>query len=303
MDVKKLVMGMVGIMICAVMIGGSFLSIVSSVTAESDTFKNVGYFDLDKIENEGEVIVEWTPTAPYEVKTNGEVVSLDDVPNFSVNIVLGDNWFVRYWNNQGQTTVTVQTFGLKAPISVNTTTNVESMTITLSNNVATIVAGSESLTYDYTSAYYPVNNGSYTMKDQNKPVYLLGATELDIIGTSVIGGSGGRLCTIDGSISNGFTSDVFYPTTGGYTASNTVGAYSEVDNYVNLYKLDKITFTASKDGTDETVTYSYFVVPSEVTADRTEPMDRTSATLFNVLPIVAVAGLVMAGIYVFISRK
>jgi hypothetical protein len=64
----------------------------------------------------------------------------------------------------------------------------------------------------------------------------------------------------------------------------------------DIYKIDNLTITIG----GESFTPYYVLVPVEVSGHATSG---ATYTILSVVPIVVVAGLIMAGIYVFISRK
>ena len=127
------------------------------------------------------------------------------------------------------------------------------------------------------------------------------ASDLFAEGVTTVNGYWGNVIKIAGDISS-VTIDYVL---GGQTVtfSNEEIVKAPVKNHNNLYLLDKITFTATGSNGDTAVTYSYFLVPYEVTAERTISMDGPLGVLVGVIPLLMVAGLVTGAVVWFINRK
>lgn len=312
MDVKKLVMGMVGIMICAVMVGGTLLPIVSSVTATSDTYVNEGYYTMDYVGENETVTVSWLASDPYTLMIDDVAFDLHPLinANHGASMSVDSLGIIRLVVSESAVAIrSYHTTGYYA-VDTNNISNTAEFTITSNSIIANLTINGETTNRSITSisnvmVLNPSGDGAYTMKTGK--AYVKGDSDIIFAGTTYIAGSDLGSYGV-GSIADGITISRFYgPADTVY--SNIVINSTAVDSHEDLYLIDSVTFdveltpSGSETTTTGEITYSYFLVPTEVEADRAEPIDNTSGTLFNVLPIVAVAGLVMAGIYVFISRK
>lgn len=290
MDVKKLILGMVGIMICAVMIGGTTLPIVADVTAESDTYTNVGYFDMEKFTADDTVSFSWSYTNPDEVLVNDEVVPLPFVDE-TVSIAL---------STKGATRLNIDHNSLSyysAGTFVNAGVDNPEFSLTYEGGTLSATNGTDSHSTAVGELFVIVNNGNFVMKKASVPAYANSDTEFCAYGLTYFGSS--RMpYAIWGTFDN-YTNI----TSTSATIENFTKNYEVATNHVDLYLLESFTFDATLNNISKQVVYSYFAIEKEVSADRTDPMAKTPATMLNVLPLVAIAGLVMAGIYVFISRK
>lgn len=299
---NKIIGVLVGVAICIIVVGNVLAPIVDDVSAQSDTFYNDGYFKMSKFNGES-VSFEWTPNDPEQVTVNGVVIPLD-LPNIGINLITGDTWFVRYWDNTGTNSIVLQTFASSNPVIVaNTTTSINPFSVEISSGSAVATSGDTTVTYDFTELYYISSNGDYVMKDKAESVYLRGDTELNIIGTSVIGGSGGRLCTIKGSINDGLVANVIYPTNETFVVGDVVVNSTQIDNYVGLYELNSLQFPVLYNGATNTVNYDYFVVPADVEVDRSEPLDRGAANLISILPLFVIMAVLIMAVAAFFRNR
>ena len=295
MDVKNLIMGVIALSLGAVMIGGAFLPIVAGITADSDTFVNDGYFDLKKYTSEDTLTATWNHSNPTELIVNGESVTIPivDTGRSDYSIILSAGGAARI-----QATMQSVTFYGAGTYVVANETNPE-FTCTYEGGTLTATNGVTTKSIPNVSEVMCIaNDGQYVMKKAIDSVFLKGDSEIFANGITYFGSQ-----VLQFSIWGTFDNPEYTEVSGNYTVSDFTKVYTESRNHVGLYNLEKFTYIASYDGNSKTVTYDTFVVTKQVTADRTDPLDRISASLFNVLPLVAIAGLILAGVYVFISRK
>lgn len=299
---NKIIGVLVSVAICIIVVANVLTPIVNDASAQSDTFYNDGYFNMSKFNGES-VSFEWTPDEPEQVTVNGVVIPLD-LPNFGINLITGDDWFVRYWDNTGSNSITLQTFASSDPvISANTTTAINPFTVEISNGSAVATSGDTTVTYDFTELYYISPSGDYVMKNKAESVYLRGDSELNIIGTSVIGGQGGRLCTINGSINDGLVANVIYPLNETFVVGDVVANSTQMDNHVGLYELSSIQFTVLYNDATNTLVYDYFVVPASVEVDRSEPLESGAANLISILPLFVIMAVLIMAVAAFFRNR
>ena len=94
------------------------------------------------------------------------------------------------------------------------------------------------------------------------------------------------------------------------TSANTDATYSNItwnitpmDGYVDLYKLTSIEFDITYNDTVTHATYSYFAVPTEVTAELAVHPDAATLSMLSVIPIVVMIGIVLAVVGVAIVGR
>lgn len=294
MDIKSISVALVAIMVGAVAFG-AMLPIFQDVTATEDTFTNDGFYRMKEIKN-GDT---W-------VKISGGTwtYNTDDViiySNGGYNMVLGDEWCVR---GNGTARGTFVSGGA------------QDTTVVSANDVITITGtGISSNDTPAISGYGGCSTGSYLLTDPSKSVYVKPDTPIYATGTTEISASGSGLFHIEGTIKDGFTITAYsvYSTTpyDSITTSNVVVNYSPVSGYVELYKLDSITFDIEAvktiEGTPTTyttsATYNSYVVPYEVTAERAIHGDSGFNTIVNLIPLVIGMGLLLIAVWWFVVRK
>lgn len=283
MDVKNLVIGMVGIMICAVMVGGALLPTIASINDNSVTVYNNEQGQYSSIIGE-DMTIEVTDT--YDLTVNDIPVELiiAEIPaivtdSFMVKIdtKYNGNYIAYYSESTGS-------------VRKN---NIESMTITISDNNANIVVGTDdpvsipiswgyiaSTTGDYRAVWTPFDVNINDIS-QFYGANWIGITQkfASYHGDKVLY-NGNEINANYNLTPNNRAEDVFSLKQGG-----TVNDYS---------------FEIDANGVPYTVNPFLCIVPASIegTTDGYQ-----FASLFNVIPLITVAGVVMVGAYVFISRK
>lgn len=298
MDIKAFPALIVGVVV-ALVLAGAVLPVFAETTSAETTFKNEGYFYLDKFTDSYTFF--WDSTDPDNFTVNGETVTYHNDTTLAVSLVLGQNFAVRFPANN----VSVSFYGAGTYIS----TNAENPTFTLTYSEGSVTATNGTNTKvisSVTEIYGLVEKGDYVMKNSTAPAYLNSGSE--VIADSEIYASGQTFngsnyiwWHLEGTIENMEYPDTFNNT---YTVTNETihGAYST--NYEDLYVLDNLTFTVTaSNSVVYNVTASYFVVPYEVTAEKSVHPDGPLTVILNVLPLLAIAGLVTGAVVWFINRK
>lgn len=298
MDIKTISVAFVAIMVGAVAFG-AMLPIFQDVTATEDTFTNEGYFFLDKFEDE--YTFYWDSATPDTFTVNGETVTYHNNSGFAVSLVLGQNFAVRFPN--GNTNVSF--YGAGTYVSTNA--EKPTFTLTYSSGSVTATNGTDTKVINsVTEVFGLVEKGNYVMKKSTSSAYLNSGSE--VIADSEIYASGQ---TFNGSNYvwwhlQGTIDDMEYPDTfnNTLTVTNEVihGDYDTKHN--DLYILDNLTFTVTtSNAVVYNVTASYFVVPYEVTADRTIQGGDGFNTIVNLIPLVIGMGLLLIAVWWFVVRK
>lgn len=305
MDTKSITAVIIGLMVSGLILV-AFVPIFTEVTATEKTFTNEGYFTVSKhLDTDDDVTIGWEHTAPNKVTVNDTDVLLPTSNGAWTIVGTETTALVRYSISNSVTTV--QIFGTSPQVLCNTTNGYD-CTIAITSTGVTLTSTADSGNTATASTtdpiWYVAPSGGYVMKLADKVAYVNGDSEIYAMGMSQIGGVGGKMMTVNGNIDDGFTAEVVYPTSG-YTTGDVTATYSEVGNYLDLYALDKFQFDATETSTSTTTTqtYNYFIVPHEVTAELSVHGDDTFNTVINIIPLLAGVGLLMAGVYYFISRK
>lgn len=323
MDTKSIMAVIIGLMVSGLILV-AFVPVFTEVTATEKTFTNEGYYTMDAVDESTSRVIEWDKSTPNTITIDGEPydMSWTDLAK-SYTLIGSEEVILRYEHNLNNT-AGLQMFSTTAGstyVSFHSGTASDAgtkVTVTLGSGAITFVSnGTEPLNKTVSDigqdAYVinPDNTGefSFIMKKANEPAYLLGDSTIRFIGVSVSSGPSGIAIYGIGSIEDGMTLSTVYnsATVSDVTYSDPVPTYTEVSGYEDLYLLDKYEFTISysDNGTPKTfnATYSYFIIPNEVTAEKSVHGDEVFNNIIDLIPLLAGVGLLMAGLYYFISRK
>lgn len=292
---NKIVVGLVGLTVMAV-IFSAMLPIMGDVTSAEDTFKNEGYFYLDEFTDN--YTFKWDYDDPTTFVINGEEVTFVNQSGLTISVVLGEKFAIRY----GDTGLLCNFYGMGTFITANATNKV--MTASLSSGSFTVSNGATSKTVtDVSNLYSIVDKGDYVMKDSSKIAYLNEDSDIYASGQTYNGGAY-IFWHLEGvpAVDTG----ILWPDDfdSGLTVSNKNVNIEENSNHIDLYELTNLTFTAVKSDVTYNVTASYFVVPAEVTAERSIHPDGPTTAILNMLPLIVGAGLVLGAIaFMIVKRK
>ena len=288
--IEAAVLAAVGVLVFASLL----IPVVNEATATTDTFTNDGYFKLTKYPETEKITIDWDYETP-------KIVTINDVnydfSSYTVPLTFAftENVGVRIFWNQSGVQVMRDIGTMAADVAESETLNVifenGTVTATLSKVGADDVINTT--TYD-TPIYCISNTGDYVMKKSNELAYMLNDTEFIGLGITSITGGGAKSLLVKGTIEDGAT--VTNITTSGtaVTFTDPIIASNTVGGYVNLNQLDKITFKGQVAGNPDTnITYSYFVVPEIVTAEKAIHADDSTRDVLAILPLILIVGLVM----------
>lgn len=302
---------LVSVLVCGVLIAG-MLPIFGNVSASEDTFTNDEYFiTMDKIDASSEHIIEWTKDTSTKITVDG----VDVFPNWSsITIVAEEDNLIRCSKSAtpGSNEYYLNFVGADRPVGAGSISD-KSVTILISEGVITFTGvTSADATYSFTSTFstgYVINPNDdgeyqYVMKTPDAKAYVLGDSEIYGIGYSVVGGAWQNIFVISGTIDDGLDVTLVSTTLEDAPTVDNIETYStEINGYNDLYQFEKVTFDAEYNDATTTLTYSYVIVPSEVSAERTVHMTDVMSTIIQLVPLLAVVGLVLATIgYVLYKR-
>lgn len=318
MDIKTISVALAIVTVSAV-IFGALLPMFQDVTATEDTFTNEGYYRMDKITSSDSdtLTILWDHTNPYGVTVNNTFVPINI--DGMVSVLADTNFTVRL-NKTSTTNMAIQWYSTTGGAFSADVLSGTDMTIICENGTATATRGEDSRTGNYDVLYYPSINGPYVMKGANDVAYMIGDSVIFACGTSQIRKSDGGLIgsqalgvEIDGTIADGVSISVWRDLSDATTINtdSIVLDYSEVSNYQSLYKLSKITFDAIYTETiddapvsvNNPITYSYFIVPYEVTAERSVTVDGPTGAVIDLIPLIVALSIVILAVGWFITRK
>lgn len=279
----------IALFVSTIFIGSVLYPIISDVAADSDSFENTGYFYVDKVTES--TTISWDSTNPFDLIINGATFDINTLPTSrAISIIASDSGVIRAIN-AGNSVILQGYFSTYFGIN-------SSFTATITESTAVMVVDGTERTHTATEFYaISATPSNYVMKDANNPVYLTETSEYILAGMTTVGATDigvyakGTLAGFDPSFFSGVVTDS--------EISNLTFVTNAIESHIGLKSLDKITFDMSITVNDNTysgdVTYSYFIVPASVSADRVDPMDSTIAgLLFAIVPIVLVSLLTVA---------
>lgn len=302
MNLGKNIMMIVSLMVAVIIALAVLVPVIQDSSASEDTFSNIdgSVAHYKKIGTTENITWEWDHTNPLVMSIDGDTATLPS--NLAVTVSTSGDWLIRFSggntltffpnNNASPTTPVTASVadGTDMSISFN------SGTMTVTNTADTPVTRTISYTELYIMVADDDTDYDYVMKSNTQSAYMNGDSPFYASGMSVVGGQGGFGYTITGSIDDGATISQFRgsPTTNTNESVN----YTEVSGHEDLYKLDSITFKAN----DTNMLYNYFLVPTEVTAERTVHVSPIEASLLGIIPLLVVIGIVIGAVW-FIRQK
>lgn len=308
-NLGKMPILIVSLVIGIVMATTAIVPLVSDYS-EAKTFTNEGYYTMDLTDSSTTKTIAWDPSDP-------SILTIDNVDfdmsafsevNKSYTIIGSDTLIVRY--SVTTTRTLIQAYGSDSSYAVyQTSDTLTYVNISISGGNVTFTSdksGMESVTFSIGTECFSISiDGDYSvMKKSNVPAYVLEDSEIRLIGISY-GTSKNSSIGIygTGTIEDGITVSTLYLGSDFTTVTYTdpVATKAAVDGYTSLYTLDKYTFTANIDGTDTEFTYSYFIVPHEVTSDPDNP--EAYKALVRVVPVMAFVALIAAAAYMIYSKR
>lgn len=309
MDTKSITAVIIGLMVSGVILV-AFVPIFTEVTATEDTFTNVGYYDMDALSSDDSYKLFWNHEQPYQVTLNDvDVIEFNGLSDYqAVTLIGSENFTFRFFNVSDNPRVqlyggTGYGFG-GASVSAGTdmTAIVNEGNITFTNTAETPLEVTNTLP---DSTFAIVKNGNWVMKQSTTPAKVLDESSIIVLCGLTEGNNLQAGVYAEGTVNDGLDYTLFRPANQSETAvfSNEQITATEISGYVGLVSLEKVDFTVTLEGGDLNPTYSYFIVPKNVTAEKSVHGDDVFNTVINIIPLIAGVGLLMAGVYYFISRK
>lgn len=319
MNLGKNIMMIVSLMVAVIIALAVLVPVIQDTSASEDTITNSGYLRMKHTDATDETVytIEWDKSvSPNIITVNDVDVPIKNIPNnyISFNVVFNSNWLIRATSNDGTTSIsTLQYYTTSGGVtSINNT-----MSLVCDSGSFTMSHDSSSKSGTYTDLYIPDKDGPYIMKSRDSPAYMLADSEfigygltpmISPVNQSTISPGLGLL--VNGTIEDGVTITPWRGVSSYNSSySDETIVSSESKTWVGVYDLDKITFTATLTSTsDETVTegtavtYSYFLVPYEITAERIVHVTPIEASLLGIIPLLVVIGIVIGAVW-FIRQK
>lgn len=305
---NKLVGVIIAATISLIVVAAVLMPIVNDTVATSDTFRNEGYFTMDEI-TDGTHTMSWSATDRNNMIIDGVAFDLTKIDVSSYTALIDSKGLIRVIWSSNSGVVELRGYHLTGYFGLVSSDSTASLTVTYtptSVNMSVVTYG-ESRTIEVTSlvdvyAINPNGDGEFTMKYSNDTAFVKSDSTIIFAGTTYFSGINDVGIFGKGTINGINTSIVFGSSSP--TITNMVINTNPATSHIDLYRLDKITFdlnyTVDSVAKVGHVTYSYFLVPTEVTADRTVPMDSAPAGIIEAIPIIVIVAILalIAGIMI-----
>lgn len=294
---NKLIAVIIAVSVGVIMVGSVLVPVLNDVAADSSTFDNRkdSLYEMEHVDNNTTYMMEWRAANPTEVIVNGAVAN---VTNGTI-ICSVNKWIYRFGMDSNG--YYIQPIGEGLSGVVNSGQNPDAIIrISISNGqfiYTSIISGSETTqTAEISDGYAIVADGSgdFVMKSPNQNAYIKSGSKFVGMGVTTIDDIWyNGFCTV-GSIAEGMTISQFSgPTT--YDISNTTISQSVVSGYNDLHSISKFEFDVTNPSTSGVthITYNYFIVPAEVTADKSDPTPLGNyESLVFTIPLMFIVSLV-----------
>ena len=298
-----------------ILAGSLLMPVLADATTTEKTLTNTGYYRMS--ETDQETVITWTPsTDPFTFVINGEpytTTGLDSVSGgfgASYSIAFADDCILRFfYESPSSQNLQYWASGYRGGVSTATLSGGYTATFTLNSSGVSFTTDKPDATissYTHSGKYFVIDpEGDFIMKNRNTAAYLH-STDSIYYGGGISGLAEGVISSLylEGNIEE---FDVT-PMSTSCTVSNEAIIATAVNEYVDLYSLEKLTFTTTYtplngDPTDTDQTYSYFAVPYQVTAELSQHLDAGEIALMNALPVLVIIGLVLAGVGAIFVRN
>ena len=307
-------MKIVGVTLAAfvslVVLAAVLVPVLNDATTTTDTLTNDGFYRMQKItaDDTTEYTLKWVK-ATDTFTLNGVEVDIGDhslyTDELGVSVAMTDVSVCRYVTNlRVQSWISGQGGSLGYSGSTCTINfNNGTQTITMDEGLESEV--SRTTTYEF--AYFISNTGDYSMKAKTVPAYVKADSEMYAVGVTYLGTSTPGTPVLSVLKMTGDASSVefsaIYGLSGTATFADVTIDKTADPDYLELYDLNKVTATVTYDSTDTAITYSYFIVPHEVTAERAQHLSSGQIELLDVIPILVIVAILLAVIALVIRSK
>lgn len=282
---NTLIAKIVGLVIALVVVGMVLVPFVTDATTTEKTFENDGlYYMTNPTES---VHVEFLGGTEWRI--NGEI--LDYTVLGATNIIVFDDSFIR---NVGQVRGDITTSFNDADFTIDNGT----ITGTYNN-------GTGIIDWTYTERCYIATNdkSAWTMTSNTGGWYIKSDSQITGIGlTTVKDSDGNNQIIVIHADAVGLEATVT-TTTAAVTISDIAVNATPVNGYNDLYEFTSITFKATWGTNVTNCTYNIVIVPSEVTAELSQHASNIEITLYQMIPILVVLGLIVAIVGMFAYNR
>lgn len=293
-------------------LAGVLIPVLDDATATTESFDNKkgSMFIVEKITTDSPYTFVWDISNRTVATVNGNTINL----TASTLICTSSEYLIRYTYNSGSGNASIQSIGgslglllstssaTTGSLTVDNTTNAGYLTFTLVKDDAAPVVK----TFAIGETYGISTKGDFVMKSSNQVAYLNGDSPVLAMGLTTFNGDYATGFYINGNPDDGFEVTNYFPSPATANVSDVTSDLSEVSNFKDLYTLKEIKFNLSA-VSDPTITgnatYSYFIVPAEITAEKAAHLTDNQNAIMLAIPILVVIALLIAVAVVVLKSR
>ena len=301
----KLITLVITLVVGVILAGSLLVPVLNDITTTERTFTNDGYYAMSKLTaNDTETYtLSWDVSEPNIITVNDVETSTTTwgtVTNMAFSIFATETDIFRIGFGNSTNLEWVQIRG----DTYNYASATSTFTATISEGTVSVLMDTTETPYEltYTTAYLidPTDTSGYVMKLTNEAAYVMADTEIVGMGISPVNnvsyvmrvvGNASEVSSVD--------VDVIKITNAApdVTISDIAIDSTDVSGYNDLMTFNKFTFKATPTGgTATNVTYSYVIVPAEVTAELSQHLTSGQNALLGAIPILVIVSLVLAAV-------
>lgn len=308
---NKLVMISIAAVIGIIVLGSVLMPILDDSTATTDTFTNEGYYRMSELAptDDAPYTISWVKTNPFVFTFNNVDYNMQDIlttTNQYFTVLASDGAYLRVANNGNALIIQMHNSVGNPLVAADTsTTTMKTFDVTVDSDSIDVsrVTGEDqtvnvSASYsDWCYGFDPA--GKYIMKLTNSDAYVVDEDIIILAGVTKVG-------TTDVAV-YGFGNVDGISLESAYPDDNTTYTDVEINStvvsdYLKLNKISTVTFDMTRSGTVAHATYSYFLVPYEVTAERAVHFTDGQNAIFAAIPVLIILA-VLLGVVALVIRS
>lgn len=300
---SKIVILSIAACISIIMLGSVLVPVINDTSEKEATLTNEGYYFMDSVDPATDtILLEWDHTNPSIVTVNSIDYDMQDIPKGqAVTVLGGDNFIVRYYVTTSGVTY-IQSYGTTY-VGVNDG-ETDDITVTLSsgNLKITTTSNPTGVTYQPSTIYSITQSGQYVLKKATSTAFVKSDSDLIALGRSQ-SGSVGTCVYMTGNIDDGMTISYYYDGSNTPTNDDIVINANGDGRYVDVYVFKDITFDITQSTTTYPVTYSYLLVPAEITAEKSAHLDDGQINILSTIPVIIIIAIILMVASLFIKNR
>ena len=299
---NKLITIVLTLVVGTILAGSVLMPVLNDATKTEQTFVNEGVFnygiftpddeyELEVVGADGSIMVNGVAVEPFNATTRYYSIVASD--NFAARYGYSNNIYFCQCVGKDSSDNTFADGGILTNISIDN----GALSVVFTKSDSSVV----SKTVEFTELYAIVPNADEAvMKVAADAVYIKGDSPIYSSGLTQVT-LWSNLFHIEGTYNDGLT--ISSPNLPDATYDNITWNIEPVSGYVDLYKLTSIEFDITNNGTTYHATYSYFGVPTEVTAELSQHLTPGQIALLGAIPVMVIIALLVVAVGAVAKRN